>query len=1121
MSDSVTSESADVWAGRLVGDGSLTGYQAQKILRGRAQWLVFGEYLLIDRLGAGGMGKVYRAQHRRMKRVVALKVLPAASHDSGAALRRFQLEVEAAARLTHPNIVMALDAGEVRGRHYLVMECVEGDTLAALVRQQGPLAVDRAVRCVVDAARGLEYAHSKGVVHRDIKPSNLLMSRDGTVKILDLGLARLDGGLSDDESLTTAGSFLGTTGYAAPEQAADSKRVDPRADIYSLGCTLHFLLTGRPPYRGATALETLLAHRDAVIPALGASRADISTGLEQTFRRMVAKAPEHRFPSMAAARGALEQSLLSGGGLPPALPTVALREPPPLAAPPAMPRPQPVALSPAPATVTAATSARPVPAEVAMHAIPLAPGGPPAPERLRRRVRRRQGHPWSLAIIAALLLTMVVLFPRYMESLRGTTGESAQPSAQHAPATTLDSLAKAPGIAPPLAEAAPSMPPIQPRAPSLAERQASPTLNPSVVATAETPARDKPAPKPPASEARLVATAIVKLRARYAKDLAAANTPWRKGQLAKGLVAQLSGAGDKIEQLAQCDLALELAAAAVDAETAIAAADARAQRLGQDRLRAKVAAVTECADGLTALKQSKAAWQAAQGDVLACGLADRALTLDLELVAADQYTVACRLALTLKDALATADEPTLAKQWAEIGERNEQRWKLYSALPPANSPDAAAQAQVGRFLCYCKQQWSEGLKHLERGDQPVVQDLARLEQANPSSIDDRLRLAAGWWAIADAAGGMARESIRRHAASWYNSILPGMPPGETREAIESRLAEAGLDAVSQATAAAVEWLSKHQEDNGSWTFDLSPAGTNKSEIAATALALRALLTTGGNLSDPVRARAIHTGLAYLRKQGKKGDFRGDKQPSMYVQAVAAIALCEASVHLKDLKLHKEAQEAVQFIVLAQDPQAGGWRYQPGEAGDVSATGWQVVALEAGKQAHLTAGYPRAFRGVKVFLDTRTTDSGLSYFYHPDLNTPNSRITAVALVCRVLLRGRPFEAKDPDPLGRNALAATARIAQDGPSASDPYFNYYATRLLQLQAGESWKPWRRAMAERLLKSQETAGDSAGSWFPGWGGDAGDNGSTLLAQSTGRLGVTAVCLLTLADCALGPAN
>jgi serine/threonine-protein kinase len=291
----------------LVQAGRLTRFQADAILAGRLAELSIGNYIVLDRLGAGGMGTVYKARHRRMKRVVALKFLPRESAGQSGFAERFQREVETIAQLSHPNIVMAFDADEAPRGLFLVMEFVDGRDLASEVTERGPLSIADAVDCIVQAGRGLAYAHHHGVVHRDVKPANLLRDAAGVVKVADLGLARLTSEASGvHSSLTQAGSILGTADYIAPEQALDSANIDHRVDIYSLGCTLYFLLTGRPLYSAGSLMALLLKHREAPIPSLAQARRDVPDELEVLYRRMAAKRPEDRFPTMGEAVDALD-----------------------------------------------------------------------------------------------------------------------------------------------------------------------------------------------------------------------------------------------------------------------------------------------------------------------------------------------------------------------------------------------------------------------------------------------------------------------------------------------------------------------------------------------------------------------------------------------------------------------------------------------------------------------------------------------------------------------------------------------------------------------------------------------------------------------------------------------
>jgi serine/threonine protein kinase/tetratricopeptide (TPR) repeat protein len=287
----------------LVKAGKLTPYQAAAVYQKKSRGLLVGNYVILDKLGQGGMGVVFKARHRRLGRVGALKILPPSFARDHQAVMRFRREVEAAGRLKHPNVVAAVDADEDRGVHFLVMDYVEGQDLDHIVRERGPMKSAQALDCLIQAARGLEAAHAQGIIHRDIKPANLMLDDAGTVRILDLGLARLVDaanpfGKAAGARLTESGMYMGTIDFMAPEQAEDSHRVDRRADVYSLGCTLYYLLIGRVPFDGATVLKRLMAHMEKPAPSLRAQRPDVPASLEAVYLKMMAKRPAERPASM-------------------------------------------------------------------------------------------------------------------------------------------------------------------------------------------------------------------------------------------------------------------------------------------------------------------------------------------------------------------------------------------------------------------------------------------------------------------------------------------------------------------------------------------------------------------------------------------------------------------------------------------------------------------------------------------------------------------------------------------------------------------------------------------------------------------------------------------------------
>lgn len=301
LTDSPSSDSQVI--DLLVRSGVLTSFQAQAVREGRAAELVMGNYIVLDKLGAGGMGAVYKARDVILERLSAIKVLKqelVASPDNAA---RFLRESRATAKCPHPGVVAVYTAAKADLGFYLAMEFVEGTDLAGLVMKRGPLPVPEAVDYVAQAARAMAYVHSRGLVHRDIKPANFLLDKSGTVKVADLGLVRISDGAessdgADQESLTQAYTIAGTLEFMAPEQAVDTKTADHRADIYSLGCTLWYLLTGRNVYAAKTQMQKIMAHQKEPIPSLRQVRPDAPVALDAIFRKMVEKDVSKRYQSM-------------------------------------------------------------------------------------------------------------------------------------------------------------------------------------------------------------------------------------------------------------------------------------------------------------------------------------------------------------------------------------------------------------------------------------------------------------------------------------------------------------------------------------------------------------------------------------------------------------------------------------------------------------------------------------------------------------------------------------------------------------------------------------------------------------------------------------------------------
>jgi serine/threonine protein kinase len=320
-------------AHELVRDEVLTPYQAAALYQGKGKELLVGPYVVLDKIGTGGMGIVFKAVHRKLRKVVALKVLPRAFQRRKPGVEeRFRSESEALARLKHPNIVCCHEpVQEVGGVHYIVLEYIQGKDLRFLVENKGLCPVAQAIECVLQTAKGLQSAHALKIIHRDIKPANLMLDRNTrTVRILDFGLARvrpLDPFLIEVEDSPANRAILGTIPYMSPEQITDPEKADERSDIYSLGCTLHFLLTGRPPYQGRTAQEMVRAHRQDPIPSLKAARPSVPDYLDGLFRRMLAKDPADRPPTMASVIASLELAMEKSSTRPPSSHTIPVRPP--------------------------------------------------------------------------------------------------------------------------------------------------------------------------------------------------------------------------------------------------------------------------------------------------------------------------------------------------------------------------------------------------------------------------------------------------------------------------------------------------------------------------------------------------------------------------------------------------------------------------------------------------------------------------------------------------------------------------------------------------------------------------------------------------------------------------
>jgi serine/threonine-protein kinase len=310
LSGEYPSDSATL-AKRLVAESTLTEFQTSRLLRNRASGFVVGQYVLLDRLGEGKKGRVYKAQHKLMGRLVAVKVIAPRIASRTSSIARFHREMRLLGRLDHPNVVRAFDADQVGDLLYFVMEYVAGRDLEQLLQDRGSLAPTEVAAYMAQAALGLGHAHDRGIVHRDVKPTNLMLSAEGEVKVLDLGLGVLMEADRETSFATAAGRCIGTLYYMSPEQATAGE-VDSRSDLFSLGCTMYQLLTGQMPFPGETAAECLTRLATGKPVPINELLPNLPAPFIAVLDKLIANQPEDRFQTAVEAAKALQHLAQSG-----------------------------------------------------------------------------------------------------------------------------------------------------------------------------------------------------------------------------------------------------------------------------------------------------------------------------------------------------------------------------------------------------------------------------------------------------------------------------------------------------------------------------------------------------------------------------------------------------------------------------------------------------------------------------------------------------------------------------------------------------------------------------------------------------------------------------------------
>ncbi len=873
-------EDAGAVAKELVQLNKLTRFQAAAAYQCKPRGLNIGQYIILDRLGAGGMGTVFKGQHRDQNTIVAIKVLASSAVRSADSVERFQREAQTAARLNHPGIVRALEIGHGDGQHYYVMEYVEGTDLSAYIKKQGPLPLDQAVQVIAQAARALAHAHEHGVIHRDIKPGNLIYTKAGQIKILDMGLARLNDPATlataqAAEGLTQTGQVMGTVDYMAPEQAVNTRLADARADIYSLGCTFYRLVTGKIPFDGESMVEKILAHREQPIPSLGSPTTPVPPAVDHVLRKMLAKKPGERYQTMTELANDLDQCL-SGE----------------LASGPIVARP----LTLAPIEDDSSSS------------VTFNLGGTPASGSITQRPRRRSG-----LLVAATAAAVVILVgagaiyvtrmnqpdatvaenstesdgtepdktepatkgidPKALVDLVGKTspamkesaaklgtqpttpGESTSPTSDPAATNTTPTTPTPMPLAPPATPvigptAPPATTPTMPSTPT----PSSPPINPPPT-TPVTPAPTTPIPPvtPPTTPVTPTAPVTVPVEAMiptevadtrvempdqaavdaalklirndvFKEDYVKAKKPDERVALARKLYEQAAKTKTAdAEQFAMLCEARDLASdggdlSFIQSATALAAANFKLEPLEW-----LVTGIETAQKKALTLPVNK---------LLAAGLLPK---VD-EAVREGQFATADRLMKATLASVRKASDPPALKAAVERSKQLEEEKKTWEVVEKArkaladNADDPAANLALGRYYLFTEGDWEKGPTHLLKGSDAALKELAEQSLKAPTTNDGKLALGDLWWAKAEKATGPAKKEFQFGALHWYEQSLAGLD-GLNKAKIDKRVNDAKAAVAGMGTGGSsggkgkVVYIRVPVSPKSSIAMRLIPAGT--------------------------------------------------------------------------------------------------------------------------------------------------------------------------------------------------------------------------------------------------------------------------------------------------------
>jgi serine/threonine protein kinase len=753
-----------------------------------------GPYQLLEPLGEGGMGRIFKARNVLLDRLVALKLIRSELLAHPLALERFYREARAAAQLTHPNVVLIYEVGQVDAAHYLAMEYLKGRDLDQIVHDSGPLSVRRAYDFIRQAALGLEHAHQRGVIHRDVKPPNLIATRpdpDGPVviKVVDFGLARLNEETEREGYRTAVDRTVGTVDFMAPEQLENTRTADSRADIYSLGCTLYYLLTGQTPFTGETPVKRALARLLEDVPSARRLRPEVSPEVEAVLTRMLARDPAERFQTAAEVASALEP--LSRKTKQPDLDIAGLDR---------NPGPRPLEKRPN-------LSVAPTPTSGDSNTHFAFAGGPGSGDLIEIRaspitIRARDPRtpkPWGkvLAAAGALLLCLPLAYGVYLwfqseppRPAQEETSSSGPSKANAPPKQDLEGSAHGTGNPPVSSKPADQGTQTADKVPAKGDEGTTKKIvasGPGAIPSADPLKPPATPPQPPAKPK--APTVAAKAAVPAAKELAEAE------ELIKGDLFKRDYDKAQTDSVARQLLAEKLyqeSKEAVDHPAnryvLLREASDLAARSGDVglALRAVVelAAVFAVADELRLKLQVLETAKQARTEEADRALADQALMVHEQALAQDRYPEGATLLRLAEEAARRLKNVSLVKRVQTLEKDLERLQKDYGLRKDAvarikeKPGDAEASRVLAEFYCFTKRDWPRGLPLLAQSSDARQKTLGEKELAVPRSPEEQAALADAWARYAATRGGKAQTEGERRAFHWYQEAVSGLAGGQ-------------------------------------------------------------------------------------------------------------------------------------------------------------------------------------------------------------------------------------------------------------------------------------------------------------------------------------------------------